>query len=436
MTLLSGRGGRLYDTPMKLGDIANPAASEFGKPLDGVRILAVEQMQALPYGTQLLSRLGADVVKVEHPVDGESGRGSLPAMDDPWGRRCGATYLRNALNKRSVGIDLKNPKGKELLLALVPHYDVVAENFRAGTMKRLGLGYEDIAAVHPSVIYTSVSGFGNTVDSPYDTWAAYAPIAEAMSGLYGYKQVEGEPPMLSPAGALGDISSALFATIGILAALRHRDVTGEGQYVDVSMLDSMVAMSDLVINFWSMGMRPDGLGPLLIMDGFIATDGWFVVQVGREHQFAKLAEIIGHPEWLEDPRLAERKGWRIHLDDIIRPAINEWAQGRTKLECCHILNGAGVAAGPVNNAEDVIADPHVAARNMIVEIPRTDGVKDPILIPGNPVKMTKVTEGPETRPAWLGEHTYEILRSDLGLSDSEPENLSSEGVINPELVDP
>ncbi len=308
MTLLSGRGGRLYDTPMKLGDIANPAASEFGKPLDGVRILAVEQMQALPYGTQLLSRLGADVVKVEHPVDGESGRGSLPAMDDPWGRRCGATYLRNALNKRSVGIDLKNPKGKELLLALVPHYDVVAENFRAGTMKRLGLGYEDIAAVHPSVIYTSVSGFGNTVDSPYDTWAAYAPIAEAMSGLYGYKQVEGEPPMLSPAGALGDISSALFATIGILAALRHRDVTGEGQYVDVSMLDSMVAMSDLVINFWSMGMRPDGLGPLLIMDGFIATDGWFVVQVGREHQFAKLAEIIGHPEWLEDPRLAERKG--------------------------------------------------------------------------------------------------------------------------------
>lgn len=416
---------------MRLGDVGNPGAAKYGKPLDGVRILAAEQMQALPYGTQLLARLGADVVKVEHPIDGESGRGALPAMEDPWGRRMGATFLRNALDKRSIGIDLKQPAGRELFLALAPHYDVVAENFRAGTMKKLGLAYEDVAAVHPTVIYASVSGFGNTIASPYDSWAAYAPIAEAMSGLYDYKQEPGRPPLVAPAGALGDISSSLFATIGILAALRHRETTGEGQYVDIAMLDSMVAMADLVVNFWSMGMRPDGLGPLLIMDGFQATDGWFVVQVGREHQFERLATMIGHPEWLDDPRFATREGWRRELEAAIRPAIDAWAAGKSKLDCCHELNAAGIAAGPVNDAEDVIADPHVAARNMLVELPRTDGVDAPVLIPGNPVKMTKVAEGPETRPAYVGEHTETVLRADLGLSDGEIAKLRAAGVVSP-----
>src|SRR6266511_3757452 len=415
---------------MKLGDVGNPDAAKYGKPLEGVRVLAAEQMQALPFGTQLLARLGADVVKVEHPVEGESGRGALPAMDDPQGRRVGATYLRNNLNKRSVGIDLKAPKGRELFLALVPHFDVVAENFRAGTMKKLGLAYEDCAAVHPAVIYASVSGFGNTIASPYDSWAAYAPIAEAMSGIYDYKQDPDQPPVIGPAGALGDISSALFATIGVLAALRHRDRTGEGQYVDVSMLDSMVAMSDLVPNFWSLGLRPrQGLGPLLVMDGFRASDGWFVVQVGREHQFERLAKLVGHPVWLEDERFATREGWRIHLEAVIRPAIEEWASDKTKLEASHGMNAEGIAAGPVNAAPDVIADPHIAARNMLVEMARTDGVADPVLIPGNPVKMSKVAEGPETRVPWVGEHTADVLRAELGLSDDELDKLRADGVI-------
>jgi crotonobetainyl-CoA:carnitine CoA-transferase CaiB-like acyl-CoA transferase len=415
---------------MRLGDVGNPDAARYGKPLDGVRVLAAEQMQALPFGTQLLARLGADVVKVEHPRDGESGRGALPAMIDPEGRRVGATYMRNNLNKRSVGIDLKLPKGRDLFLALVPHFDVVAENFRAGTMKKLGLGYEDCAVVHPTVIYASVSGFGNTIESPYDSWAAYAPIAEAMSGIYDYKQDPEQPPVVGPAGALGDISSSLFAVIGILAALRHRDRTGEGQYVDIAMLDSMVAMSDLVPNFWSMGLRPrQGLGPLLVMDGFRAKDGWFVVQVGREHQFERLAKLVGHPEWLEDERFSTREGWRIHLEDVIRPAVESWAADKTKLDACHGMNDEGIAAGPVNSAPDVIADPHIGARHMLVEHPRTDDVPDPVLIPGNPVKMTKVAEGPETRVPWVGEHTEQVLRAELDLSDDGLEKLRADGVI-------
>src|SRR3954452_19557858 len=179
---------------MRLGDTANAAAQRYGRPLDGVRVLALEQMQALPYATQLLARLGADVVKVESPTGGDLGRGSQPAMTDPDGRSVGATFLRNNLNKRSICIDLKAPEGRDLVLRLAPRFDVVAENSKAGAMARLGLAYADIAAVHPGVVYLSVSGFGNTIPSPYDSWPAFAPIAEAMSGLYEYKRVADNPP--------------------------------------------------------------------------------------------------------------------------------------------------------------------------------------------------------------------------------------------------
>jgi crotonobetainyl-CoA:carnitine CoA-transferase CaiB-like acyl-CoA transferase len=413
---------------VKLGEVANAEAQRYGKPLEGVRILAAEQMQALPFGTQLLARLGADVVKVEHPGEGESGRGALPAMIDPTGRRAGATFLRNNLNKRSVGIDLKTPAGQELFKALAAHYDVVGENFKPGTMARMGLAYEDLAALYPRLIYVSVSGFGNTIASPYDSWAAYASIVEAMSGIYSFKQPADQPPVVGPVGALGDISSAIFSVIGTLAALRHRDQTGEGQYVDVAMLDAVIAMTDLVTNFWSMGVRQGSLGPLLITDGFRAKDGWFVVQVGREHQFERLANMIGHPEWLDDPRFATREGWRVHLEEVLRPAIEGWAADRTKLEAARELNEAGIASGPVNSAPDVIDDPHVMARHMLVEVPRTDG-EPPYLMPGNPVKMTKVAEGPETRVPWVGEHTDEVLRAELGLDDAALAQLRDAGAI-------
>src|SRR5437764_556352 len=163
-------------TPMRLGEVANAEAARYGKPLDGVRVLSVEQMQALPWGTQLLARLGADVVKIEHPTKGDLGRSSVPAMTDPAGRRVGATFLRNNLNKRSVSIDLKHPEGRDLVLALAPKFDVFAENSKAGALARLGLGYDDVAAVHPSCIYVSTSGFGNTVTTPYADWPAYAAV--------------------------------------------------------------------------------------------------------------------------------------------------------------------------------------------------------------------------------------------------------------------
>ncbi|MEQ1785918.1 MAG: CaiB/BaiF CoA-transferase family protein [Acidimicrobiales bacterium] len=413
---------------MRLGDVANAGAAGAGKPLDGVRILALEQMQALPYATQLLARLGAEVVKVENPKGGDLGRGSQPAMVDPEGRNVGATFLRNNLGKRSICIDLKAPAGRDLVLRLAPRFDVIAENSKAGAMARLGLGYADIAAVHPRAIYLSVSGFGNTVASPYDSWPAFAPVVEAMSGIYEFKRRGDEPPVVAPVGALGDIGSGLYAVIGVLAALRHRDATGVGQHVDIAMLDAMVAMTDLVTNFWSLGLRDGALAPL-IMDGFRAGDGWFIIQVGREPQFAMLAELVGEPGWPTDPRFADRQGWVDHLDDVIRPAVETWAADKTRLEACAAMSAAGIAAGPCFRDDEVVHDEHVAARNMLVEVPRTDGVAEPVLVPGNPVKMTNVAEGPEARMPWLGEHTDTVLQEELGLSDAAVAALRADGTI-------
>jgi formyl-CoA transferase len=415
---------------MRLGDIANAQAQKYGKPLDGVRVLAVEQMQALPFATQMLARLGADVVKVEHPVHGDSGRASTPAMRDPNGHDIGATYLRNNLDKRSVGIDLKAPEGRDLFLALVPHFDVIAENFKPGTMDRMKLGHDVVAAVHPRAIFVSISGFGNTVETPYRDWPAYASVVEAMSGIYEYKSGPDAPPVTIPVGAMGDISSALFGVIGILAALRHRDQTGAGQYVDIAMLDAMIAMTDIVTNFWSMGVRPDPeRGLQVICEGFRAADGYVVVQIVREHQFFKLADLIGRPEWKDDARFVTRAGWAPALESELRPAIEAWTSTRTKMQAATELTAAGIVAGPSNSAPDVIADPHVAARNMLVSMPRTDGGDD-ILIPGNPVKMSNVAEGPETRVPWLGEHTADVLRTELGLDDQRLAELRAHGVIS------
>jgi formyl-CoA transferase len=418
---------------VRLGEVVNPEAAQWGKPLTGVRILALEQMQALPYATQLLGRLGAEVVKVEAPGTGDLGRTASPAMTDPTGRSVGATFLRNNLSKRSIVVDLKQPAGRDLVLRLAPHFDVVAENFRAGAAERLGVAYDDIVAVHDTVVYVSISGFGRPVPagtpaSPYDGWPALASIVEAMSGAYEFKRPEGQPPIGSPMGGLGDIVTALFAVIGTLAALRQRDRTGRTQRVDLAMLDAMVAVLDVVPNFWSMGM-PMGTPWPGILHGFRAADGWFMLQVLRAHQWPDLARAIRRPEWADDPRFATPQGWLDHLDSDIRPAVESWAAARTKREACDALNAAGLVAGPVATDAEVVADPHLASRHMLVEHPRTDGVEAPVLIPGFPVKFAEVAEGPEARVPWLGEHTDAVLATELGLGPDELAGLRADGVI-------
>jgi crotonobetainyl-CoA:carnitine CoA-transferase CaiB-like acyl-CoA transferase len=187
-------------------------------------------------------------------------------------------------------------------------------------------------------------------------------------------------------------------------------------------------MTDIVTNFWSMGLRKGDVGPL-IMHGFRATDGWFVVQVGREQHFARLAGVTGHPEWMTDPRLASRQGWVDHLETVLRPAIEGWASGLTKSEACQRLAAAGIAAGPCLSDAEVVADPHVAARSMLVEVPRPDGVAQPVLVPASPVRLSGAAPREEGRPPWLGEHTDQVLTAELGLSPDELAELHAAGVI-------
>jgi crotonobetainyl-CoA:carnitine CoA-transferase CaiB-like acyl-CoA transferase len=402
-------------------------AAVTSRPLDGIRVLALEQMQALPFATQLLTRLGAEVVKVE-PLSGDQGRASTPAITDPEGRAVGATFLRNNLNKRSLCVDLKNPAGRDLVLQLARRFDVFAENSKAGAMQRLGLGFDDVRSVHPTCVYLSISGFGSTTATPYQDWPAFAPVVEAMSGIYEWKRPDDTPPVVAPSGALGDISAALFATVGVLAALRQRDHTGTAQLVDVAMYDAMVALADIIPNFWSLGLRRGGAVPI-IQHAFGARDGYFIVQAGREHQFARLVELIGHPEWVDDPRFETRQGWVDHLDEVLRPAIESWAGDRTKAEASAALSAAGIAAGPCYVDEEVVRDEHLHARNMLVEMARVDGVDQPVLIPGNPVKISGVPDGPDARVPWLGEHTRQVLTGELGLASTEIDRLYADGVV-------
>ena len=411
---------------MRIGDITAPEHAANGKPLDGIRVLAIEQMQALPYATQLLARMGAEVIKIEHPVRGDLGRSSTPGVVDSDGRPAGATYLRNNLNKRSVGMDLKNPTAIDLIRQMVSKFDVLAENLKPGTLAKIGLGYKDLAQLHPGLIYLSVSGFGNLGKSPYGHWPAYAPIAEAMSGLYTINRPEDESVKVSPMGALGDTGASLYAVIGLLMALRQRERHGHGQYVDIAMFDAMVAFGDIVSNFWSLGADPR-VPAAIINDGFPIESGELVIQIGREHQFERLCHLIGRPEWLEDERFSSRDGWREQLDEI-RAALRAWAGDRTTIQAAEDLAAAGIASAPVFEAADVIGDPHVAARHMLVEIPRHDA-DAPVLTPGNPVKMSAVSEGPDTRPPLLGEHTDEVLAAELGLSNETLAELRADGVI-------
>jgi crotonobetainyl-CoA:carnitine CoA-transferase CaiB-like acyl-CoA transferase len=249
-----------------------------------------------------------------------------------------------------------------------------------------------------------------------------------MSGIYDMKRVGDEPPRVIPVGALGDISAALYATIGILAALRHRDQTGRGQYVDIAMFDAVAAMTDIVTNLWSMGQTDGGPG-LVIVASFKAKDGYFVLQVGREQHFARMCEVIGRPEWVTDHRFATREGWVAHQEDLIRPAIESWAASYTRFEACQLLSDAGLAAGPCLKAPEVIADEHLHNRNMLFALDRTDDVPDPVIIPGNPVKLSDVPELPDARPPWLGEHTDATLRAELGMDDAEITRLREAGVI-------
>jgi crotonobetainyl-CoA:carnitine CoA-transferase CaiB-like acyl-CoA transferase len=398
--------------------------------LDGLRVIDLTTQLSGPYCTMVLSDLGADVIKVE-PPDGDSVRQQGPYHSQDVTRAFGGYFQSINRNKRSLVVDLKTEAGRDILLRLVETADVLVENFRVGVMERLGLPYERLSAVNPKLVYAALRGFGDprTGESPYSTWPSYDVVAQAMGGLMGITGPDVDHPTKVGPGA-GDIFPGIFTAVAVLAALRHAERTGEGQFVDVSMYDAVVALCERIIyqhSYTGVVAKPQGNGnpQLCPFDLFPAADGHVTIATPRDHQWDLLCRLIGRPELCTDERYVTNAARVRHAEDV-RSLLSEWTRSRTVIRILDILGGH-VAVGVVHDAADLFEDQHIAARNMIVEVEHP-GCPEPIAVVGRPMKFTR-TPGPQTRRApLLGEHGDEVLTS-LGFTAAQISELHRAGVL-------
>ena len=391
-------------------------------PLADLTVVDLTRALAGPYCTMMLGDLGARVVKIESPDGGDDTRGWGPPFLDGES----AYFLCVNRNKESVTLNLKDPRGRDLLLRLLRQADVLVENFRPGAMDRLGLGYAAVHDAMPRLVYCSISGFGQT--GPYRERAAYDLIVEGMGGIMG---ITGEPngPPTRVGVAVADICAGMFAAYAILAALRARDRTGRGQWVDVSMLDGQVAwMTYMAANYFATGQDAprSGSAHLLLVpyQPFATRDGFLNVAVGSEGLWQKFCDALELPI-AADPRFttnADRVAHRRELLDLLIPVFAR----KTTAEWVDRLLGAGIPAGPINRISDVMADPQVLHRDMIVGIehPRAGRIR----VTGVPMKLSETPGAVRIPPPVLGEHTEHVLRG-LGVPAEECAHLREEGII-------
>jgi CoA:oxalate CoA-transferase len=394
------------------------------KPLEGVRVLDLTRVLAGPFCTMLLADLGAEVIKVEAPGTGDDSRAFGPFRNGK------SLYFVNVnRGKESVAVDLKNPAGKRLLLDLAGACDVVVENYRPGTMEKLGLGWEVLKAANPRLVYAAVSGFGHT--GPDSLQAAYDILVQARGGVMSITGWPDAPPTRVGL-SLGDITAAVFCAVGILAALYERGSTGRGQKVDVAMLDCQFAiLENAIARFQVEGKPPAPLGTrhptIAPFQAFKATDAWFVVAVGNDALWKAFCPAIGRPDLLADPRFATNAERTRHLG-LLAPELEAVFAARSADEWIATLVGAGVPAAPVNTVDRVMRDPQLAARNMLVTAP--DGSGGTLVVPGNPIKMESLPEEPTRPPApEIGEHAEAVLGRLLGLGPAAIEALRAAGAL-------
>jgi CoA:oxalate CoA-transferase len=401
-----------------------------GKPLEGIKVLSFEIQVAGPYCSMMLADQGADVVKVERPDGGDTARGGAPMVTGPDGRRQSGYFLRFNRNKRSLTLDVKDERGRAIFRELAAASDVVVENFRPGLLDELGLGYAELSRANPRLVYASISGFGSLegFTGPYSGRPSYDIVAQAMGGLmHTCGQADGPPTWLGV--ALGDIVSGMNAAHAITLALLQRERTGRGQYVDVSMYDTIVALAERSVSANSLA------GDVLVRgrEGYMApwgpfecSDGWVALIVATERDWARFCGAIGRPD------LAEAEGARSGperaraMDGALGDTIRAWFAGVTRAEATERLLAAGLPVGPVQDSSDILACPHVAARQLLIDVP--DPVLGQVRLVGSPVKLSGSTE-PIARPApQLGEHVDEVLAG-LGRSPEEIAALREAGVV-------
>ena len=403
--------------------------------LAGLTIVDLTRALAGPFCTMVLADLGADVLKVE-PLHGDGTRGMGPFAPDDETRRFGGYFASVNRNKRSVALDLHAPEGKAVLRKLIAGADVLVENFRVGVMERLGFSYESLHAEHPRLVYASIRGFGDPrtgnrdlPESPYANWPAYDVVAQAMGGLTAVTGPDAGHPM--NAGApMGDMGPALFAAIGILAAVRHAEHTGQGQFLDVSMYDGVLALCERIVYLYSYAgvvARPQGAGnpQLCPFDAFPTRDGWVTIAAPGERHWGYLCDIMGRPELREDPRY-QTNAARVERIAEVRDLVAGWTRAHATAEIVDLLGGI-VPCGPINTVTEIMADPHVARREMIVEVEQPGSAR-PRAIANSPIKMTETPGGVRRRAPLLGEHTRQVL-SGLGYDDEAIASLLAAGVV-------
>lgn len=399
--------------------------------LKGLRILDLTHALAGPFCSQVLADHGADVIKIE-PLEGDFFRRIGPFREDDSERHFGGLFQSCNRNKRSIAINLKDPEGQALLKELVKGADALVENYRAGVLDKLGLGYETLKSIRPSLVYTSVRGFGDRAggQSPYMDWPAFDIVAQAMGGWMGITGEDADHPVKVGGGA-GDTVAGLFAAFGTMAALWHARSTGQGQYVDVAMTDSILALSELVVSQYSYrGVSPVPVGngiPGLAPFGTIrVADGVIAIAAPHDPQFRGLCDLLGLPALKTDARFAT-EGLRWENHEALTEAIETVTRTRTKLQLRELFGGK-VPFSPIYNAEDIFADPHFAIRQMLPEVEQP-GSQRPVAVPGVPVKLSQTPGQVRHRAPLLGEHTRDIL-SGMGLTEVRIDSLVEAGTIS------
>ena len=393
-------------------ELAAPMRAERGGPLTDVRVIDFTRALAGPFCTMILADMGADVIKVETGAAGDTVRLLGPHTEVDSEHHFGGYFASVNRNKRSIAVDLNDPDALERIRRLIDGADVVVENFRPGVMEGLGLSYEELRSRNPKLVYAAIRGFGDprTGESPYADWPAYDIVAQAMGGIVSYTgTIEGEQVACGP--SIGDLYPATMAVVGVLGALHHARRTGEGQFVDVGMLDSVIALCESMTWRWTYtgevqaprGTQHPSLCPFEI---YATGDGSVAIAAPNDRHWWALCEIVGRPELKDDERTRSARRRVIHRE-LVREAIEAWTTARTTKEVVEVLAGQ-VPVGPVQAAADLVESPHVKAREMLVAIEHPGSAR-PVITPNTPLRFTETPGGVYRRAPLLGEHTDEVL---------------------------
>jgi crotonobetainyl-CoA:carnitine CoA-transferase CaiB-like acyl-CoA transferase len=414
--------------------MTRPVDPKAPQSLAGVRVLDLSRVLAGPWCTQTLADLGADVIKVERPGSGDDTRGwGPPFLKDREGHDTAeaAYYLGTNRNKRSIAVDIAQPAGQQLIRAMALQCDVFVENFKVGDMARYGLDAASLCTLNPRLVYCSVTGFGQT--GPYRERAGYD---YAVQGIGGLMSVTGERDDLPGGGpqkvgvAVADLFTGMYASVAILAALRHRDLTGEGQAIDMALLDTQVAMlANLGANYLTTGVAPQRMGNahqnIVPYQVFEVADGHLILAVGNDGQYAKFCDVAGVPELAADPRFA-RNADRVRHRATLVPLLAEVLKRRRKADWLAALEAAKVPCGAINDLAEVFADAQVRSRGMTVEVPHPLAGSVPLV--ASPVRMSRTPVQYRRAPPLLGEHTAEVLR-EFGIDAAQCAALQEQGAI-------